>query len=72
MYSVSVVLGEQVVERLILVRPHFGGDRLVPFFGVVEDRIDVEDHAAERKQPMPHDLADLIFGAANLVHGRAR
>ena len=42
------VLGEQVIERLILVRAHFGGDRLLPFLGVVEDRIDVEHHAAER------------------------
>src|SRR6185312_13011601 len=64
-----VVLSEEVIERLIFIRPHFGGDRLIPFFRVVEDRIDIEHHAAEREQPMPHHLADLIFRAANLVHG---
>ena len=34
MYSVSDVLGEQVVEGLVLARPDLGGNRLVPFLGV--------------------------------------
>ena len=43
------VLGEQMIERLILVRAQISRDRQPPFLGVVEDRIDVEDDAAERK-----------------------
>ena len=52
------ILGEQVVEGLVLARAHLGWDRLVPFLGVVELGIDVEDHAAEREQPVAHHLAD--------------
>jgi iron complex outermembrane recepter protein len=53
-----VVLGEQMVERLVLVRPDRFGDGLPPFLGVVEFRIDIEDHAAERKHPVPDHVAD--------------
>ena len=60
------VLGEQVIERLVLVRPHFGGDRLPPFLGIVEHRIDVEHDAAERKQPVLDHLADPEFCDADL------
>src|ERR1700733_14908846 len=58
-----------MIERLILVRTNFRGDRLVPFVGIVEHRIDVEHDAAERIEAVPDDLADLIFGVANLAHG---
>src|SRR4029077_7745519 len=64
-----VVLGEQVIERLVLMRSDFRGDRLVPFVGIVEHRIELEHHAAERIEAVPDDLADLIFGVANLAHG---
>ena len=57
-----VVFGEQVVEGLVLARADTDGDRLVPFLGIVEFRIDVEDHAAKRKQPVADDLADEIAG----------
>ncbi len=66
-----VVFGEQMIERLILVRPHFGRDRLVPFLGIVEHRIDIEHDAAKRIEAVPDDLADLIFGVPNLVHRSA-
>src|ERR1700674_2937788 len=48
-----------MIERLILVRPDLLGDRQPPFLGVVEDRIDIEDHAPERKDPVTDDLSDL-------------
>src|SRR3984893_15922645 len=67
-----VVLGEQMIERLVFMRTDFRGDRLVPFVGIVEYRIDVEDDAAERIEAVPDDLADLIFGVANLAHGSAQ
>src|SRR5207302_4621071 len=60
--------GEQVIERLVLVRAHLRGDRLIPFFGVVELRIDVEHDTAKRKHAVAHHLADLEFGVACLAH----
>ena len=57
-----LVLGEQMIEGLILGRPDLLGDRLVPLLGVAELRIDVENHAAERKHPMPDHLAQAEFG----------
>jgi len=58
------VLGEQVVERLILVGTHVFGDRQPPLLGVGEHRVDVIDHAPERIEPVAHDLADLELGVA--------
>src|SRR5271169_4900168 len=66
-----VVLREQMVERLILMRPDFGRDRLVPFVGIVEYRVDVENDAAERIEAVPDNLADLILGVPNLAHSEA-
>jgi hypothetical protein len=42
------VLREQMVERLVLARANLRGDRLVPFLGIVEFRIDVEYDPAKR------------------------
>src|SRR5579863_4395612 len=63
-----VVLSEQMIKRLVLVRPHFHGDRLVPLIGIVEYRIDVEHHPAKRIEAVADDLADLEFGDPNPVH----
>ena len=62
------ILGEQMIERLILVRPDFFRDRQPPFLGIVEYRIDVENHAPERKDPVADDLADLEFGGTRFDH----
>jgi hypothetical protein len=62
------VLGEQMVERLVLARAHLGRDRLPPFLGVVEYRIDVEHHAAERIEAVLDHLAYLVFGDQYLLH----
>src|ERR1700730_13388994 len=61
-----------MIERLVFMRTDFRGDRLVPFVGIVEHRIDVEHDAAERIEAVPDDLAELIFGVANLAHGSAQ
>ena len=58
----ALVLGEQVVEWLVLVWADFLGDGFVPFVGVGELRIDVKNDAPERKNPVPDDLPDLEFG----------
>ena len=62
------VLGEQMIEGLILPRPDLGRDGLPPFLRVVEDRIDVEDDAAERIKAVFYHLSDLEFGFAHFVH----
>src|SRR5215469_8085240 len=47
------VLRKQMIEGLVLRRPPLGGNRVVPFLSIVEDRIDVEDHAAKRIEAVP-------------------
>jgi hypothetical protein len=62
------ILGQQVVERLVLARPVLLGDRQPPLLGVGEGGVDIEDHAAERVHPMPHDLAEREL-CLDLLHG---
>ena len=62
------VFREQMVERLILARPDVGRNGVVPFIRVVELGIDIEHHAAERKDAVADDLADSIFGRADLIN----
>src|SRR4029079_12757065 len=65
-----VVLGEQMVERLVLARTDVFGDRQPPFFGVVEDGIDIKDHAAKREEPMLDHLPDAELCQGNFArHG---
>jgi invasion protein IalB len=63
-----LVLREQVIEGLVLVRPDLGRDRLPPFLGVVEHRVNVENHTAEREQAVLHHLTDIELGVAHLAH----
>ena len=66
--AVLVVFGQEVVKRLILAWPHFFGNGLPPFLGIVEGRIDIENHAAKGKDPMLYDLTDSEFGESR-AHG---
>ncbi len=59
------VLGEQVIERLILVGSNILGDGAIPLLGIAEGRVDVEDHAAKRIDLVANHLADLEFRAAD-------
>src|SRR5262245_65577476 len=59
-----------MIERLVLARAPVGGDRLVPFVGIVELRIDVEDHATKRIESVANNLTNLEFGDACLCHVR--
>src|SRR3546814_426964 len=65
----SDVCSSDLIERLVLLRPQVGRNRLPPLLGVVEHRIDVIDDAAEREQAMPDDIADTEFRLAALRHG---
>ena len=60
------ILGEQMVERLVLGGPQRLGNGLVPLVAVGEDRVDVEDHAAKVEQAMPDDFANGEAGAGHL------
>src|SRR5665213_100739 len=62
------VLGEQMIKRLVLVRTDVLGDRQPPFLGIVKFRIDVENHAPERKHPVADDLPDLKLGGTRFYH----
>jgi hypothetical protein len=55
------VLGEEVIEGLVLVGPDLLGDRQPPVLGVVEFRIDVEDEPPEIEDPVSNHLADREF-----------
>jgi hypothetical protein len=57
-----------MIERLILPRTNFSGDRLPPFLGIIEHGIDIENNAAKRIQAVFDHLADLEFGVAHFIH----
>jgi hypothetical protein len=59
------ILGEEVVEGLVLGRPNILGDRLVPFLAIGEDRVDVENHAAKIEKTVPNQLADRKLGVCD-------
>ena len=50
------ILGEQVIKGLIFLRPHVGGDRLVPLLGICKDRIYIEHNPPKIEDPVPHDI----------------
>ena len=56
-----VVLGQQVIEGLLLRWTRLFGDGVIPFLGIGKARIDIEDHTPERVLPMPDHLSDVIF-----------
>jgi hypothetical protein len=62
------VLGKKMLVGLVLGRPHILRDGLVPFFGIGEGRVHIEDDAPEGIDPVPDNLADLELCAANRRH----
>jgi integrase len=44
------IFGEQMIERLVLARTDLRRDCLPPLLGVVEHRIDIEDHAPQARR----------------------
>ena len=67
------ILGEQVVEGLVLGRAHRLRDRLVPFVAVSEFGIDVEDDSAKVEKPVADDFTDreARFGNGDLRFHRS-
>ena len=60
--AVLVIFSQEVVKGLVLARPHFLGNGLPPFLGIVEGRIDIENHAAKGEDTVFYDLTDSEFG----------
>jgi hypothetical protein len=52
------VLGEEMVEGLVLPRADFLGDRQPPLLGIGEYRVDVENDPAEWEDPVPDHVSD--------------
>jgi hypothetical protein len=50
-----------MVKRLILARPDFSRDRLIPLLGIVEYRIHIKNNAPEREYPVPDNLTYAKF-----------
>jgi len=53
--------GEDVIIGLVLVGSDLGGNRQPPLLGVIEERIDIEDHAPKGAEAMYHDVSDSEF-----------
>src|SRR5437773_10418011 len=66
------VLGQQMVEGLILARPNFRGDRVVPLFRIGKLRIDIEDHAAKWKEAVLDDVTDAELRKFGRAHAGCR
>ena len=56
------VLGQQMIEGLLPMRPQFGRNRLQPFISIGENRIDIEHHAPKRVNAVFDDVADVEAG----------
>ena len=53
-----LVLGQQVIERLVPIRPLAFGYLFVPFFGIGIDRVNIEDDTAKIEIAMFDDIPD--------------
>ena len=60
-----VILGKQVIVRLILARTNVFRNCLPPFLGVREFRVDVEHEAPKRIEAVLYDIADLESGGSH-------
>lgn len=56
------ILSEKVVIWLLTLWPSFLGDRIIPFFAICKDWVDVENHSAKIKYPVAYDIADAETG----------
>src|SRR5690606_22846150 len=62
------VLGEKVIEGLVLGRPRSFRNGLIPFLCVVEFRVHIENHAPERQQAVTDDLAYRKLSRLYVLH----
>ena len=62
------VFGQQVIKGLVFVRPQLGRDLFVPFLGIVELRIDIDNHAAKWVHAMTNDRTNTEFRQIIIHH----
>jgi hypothetical protein len=63
------IFGKKVVKRLILARAHFLGDRLIPFIGIVEDRVDIKHDTAKIKKAVADNRTNTKIGRRHRRRG---
>lgn len=63
-----IVFGEQVVKGLVFRGAAIFGDRVVPFLGIRELGIDIEDHAPEGMLPVSDHLTQVVFRTSRQHH----
>lgn len=63
-----IILGEEMIVRLILGWPDFLRNRKPPIIGIAERRVDVENDTAKGIDPVLDDLTELIFGYSVVFH----
>lgn len=66
------VFGEKMIKGLLFCWAYCLGYRLIPFFAIREDRVDVEHNPSEIKDPVAHDGANGkcgfgYFGEGNFI-----
>ena len=66
--AARLVLRQQVIEGLVLVRADLFRDRLVPGFCVGVLRIDIINHPAKTEETVRDDLADIEFSAVFIYY----
>jgi len=52
------IFGEQMIKGLVFSRPDRLRYRLIPFFAVTENRVDIKYHAAKVKDAVPDDITN--------------
>lgn len=57
-----LILSEEVIEGLFAMRSDLGRNRFIPFLAVREDRIDIDDDAAETEMTVANNIADCKSG----------
>ena len=63
--AVLTIFGEEMIKGLVFGWPDFFGDRLIPFFAVRKDGVDIEYDAPEWEDFMADNRADAKPGVRN-------
>lgn len=58
-----LILREEMIERLVAHRADVFWNGLIPLLAIGEDRVDIENNAAEIEQPVPDHITDAKAGA---------
>ena len=62
------IFREQMIKRLILFGSDMFGYRLIPFFAICKNGVDIKDHTAKIKDAVAHHFANGKAGFGNWRH----